>query len=72
MIKNDWISSVDDLQNRKLPNCRSNWGVRIALDIQVYRDVPEGMHPAVGGEGVEILFRVLNRYSGASELTGIP
>ena len=58
--------------DRKLPNCQSSWGVRIGLDIQVYRDVLEGMHPVVGGEGVEILFRVLNRYGEASELTGIP
>ena len=46
--------------------------LRIGLDIQVYRDVLEVIHSAAGGEGVEILFRVLNRYGEASELTGIP
>ena len=68
MAKKSTQISID----RKLPNCRGSWGVRIGSDIQVYRDVLEVIHSAAGGEGVEILFRVLNRYGEASELTGVP
>lgn len=42
------------------------------LDIQVYLDVLELMHTAAGGEGVEVLFRVLNRYRECSEPPVIP
>ncbi len=38
------------------------------LDIQIYLDVMELMHTAAGGEGVQILFRILNRHSEGSEL----
>ena len=31
------------------------------LDIQIYPDVLEFTHSAVGGEGVQVLFRVLGR-----------
>lgn len=38
------------------------------LDIQVYLNVMEIVHAATGGEGVEVLFRVLNCYRECSEL----
>ena len=68
MVKKSTQISID----RKLPNCRGSWGVRIGSDIQVYRDVLEVIHSAAGGEGVEVLFRILNRYRECSELLVIP
>ena len=52
---------------KKLPNCGRSWGVNVRSDIQVYLDVLELVHSAAGGEGVEVLFRVLNRYREGSE-----
>ena len=42
------------------------------LDIQVYLDVLELVHSAAGGEGVEVLFCILNRYREGSETLVIP
>lgn len=38
------------------------------LDIEVYLNILELMHTTGGGEGVEVLFRVLNRDCEGSEL----
>ena len=56
---------------QKLPNCREAVGESM-LDIQVYLNVLELMHSAAGGEGVEVLFRVLNRDCECPELLVIP
>ena len=32
------------------------------LDIEIYLDILEFIHAATSGEGVEVLFRILNRY----------
>ncbi len=42
------------------------------LDIQVYLNIMEIVHSATGGEGVEVLFRVLNRHSECSKPSVIP
>lgn len=44
----------------------------LLLDIQVYLDVMEIVHSAAGGEGVQVLFRILNRYGECPEPTVIP
>ena len=56
----------------KLPNCGRSWGVNVRSDIQVYLGVLELVHSAAGGEGVKVLFRVLNRDCEGSELLVIP
>ena len=38
------------------------------LDIQVYLNVLEFIHATAGGEGVEVLFRILSGHSEGSEL----
>ena len=38
------------------------------LDIEIYRDVLELIHATAGGEGVEILFRILSGHCNGSEL----
>jgi hypothetical protein len=38
------------------------------LDIEIYLDILELIHAATGGEGVEILFRILSGHSESSEL----
>ena len=38
------------------------------LDIEVNLDVLELIHAAAGGEGVEVLFRILSGHSESSEL----
>ena len=38
------------------------------LDIQVCLDVLEFIHATAGGEGVEVLFRILSGHSEGSEL----
>lgn len=57
---------------QKLPNCRSSWGVNVRSDIQIYLDVLELVHSAASGEGVEVLFCILNRDCEGSELLVIP
>ena len=39
----------------------------VRSDIEIYLDILELMHPAGGGEGVEVLFRILNRHGEGSE-----
>lgn len=54
--------------DEKIPNCRlSSWGFIVRSDIEIYLDILELMHPAGGGEGVEVLFRILNRHGEGSE-----
>ena len=38
------------------------------LDIEIYLDVLEFIHTTAGGEGVQILFRILSGHSKGSEL----
>jgi hypothetical protein len=38
------------------------------LDIEIYLNVLEFIHAAAGGEGVEVLFRILSGHSEGSEL----
>ena len=38
------------------------------LDIEIYRDILVFIHATAGGEGVEILFRILSCHSKGSEL----
>ena len=38
------------------------------LDIEIYLDILEFIHATAGGEGVEILFRILSCHSKGSEL----
>ena len=37
-------------------------------DIEIYLDILELIHAAAGGEGVEVLFRILSGHSKGSEL----
>ena len=37
------------------------------LDIEIYLNILELIHSAAGGEGVEVLFRILDRYCESSE-----
>ena len=54
--------------DEKIPNCRlSSWGFIVRSDIEIYLDILELMHPAGGGEGVEVLFRILDRYCESPE-----
>ena len=56
----------------KIPNRRNGWGFSLRLDIEVYLDILELIHATAGGEGVEVLFRVLNRDCEGSESLVIP
>ena len=47
----------------KLPNHGRGWGVHVRSDIEIYLNVLELIHAAAGGEGVEILFRILSGHS---------
>ena len=38
------------------------------LDIEIYLNVLEFIHAAPGGEGVQVLFRILSGHSEGSEL----
>ena len=38
------------------------------LDIEIYLNILELIHSAAGGEGVEVLFRILSGHSEGSEL----
>lgn len=38
------------------------------LDIEIYLDILELIHATAGGEGVEVLFRILSGHSKGSEL----
>ena len=38
------------------------------LDIEIYRDILVFIHATAGGEGVEILFRILSGHCNGSEL----
>ena len=58
--------------DEKIPNCGRSWGFIVRSDIEVYLDILELMHPAGGGEGVQVLFRILNCHSEGSELPVIP
>ena len=40
----------------------------LCLDIEIYLNVLELIHATAGGEGVKILFRILNCHSKGSEL----
>ena len=42
------------------------------LDIEVYLNLLELIHAAAGGEGVQVLFRILNRDCKGSESLVIP
>ena len=44
----------------------------VSSDIEIYLDILELMHPAGGREGVEVLFRILNRHGEGSESSVIP
>ena len=44
----------------------------VRSDIEIYLDILELMHPAGGREGVEVLFRILNRHGEGSESSVIP
>ena len=37
------------------------------LDIEIYLDILEFIHATAGGEGVEVLFRILSCHSEGSE-----
>ena len=39
------------------------------LDIEIYLDILEFIHATAGGEGVEVLFRILSGHSKGSELS---
>ena len=39
------------------------------LDIEIYLDVLEFIHATAGGEGVQVLFRILSGHSEGSELS---
>lgn len=52
----------------KNPRFMMNRGFNVVRsDIEIYLDILELMHPAGGGEGVEVLFRILNRHGEGSE-----
>ena len=38
------------------------------LDIEIYLDILKLIHAATGGEGVQVLFRILSCHSKGSEL----
>lgn len=60
-------------QRRKNPQLlHRSWGFKCRSNIQVYLDILELIHSAAGGEGVEVLFRILNRYREGSESLVIP
>ena len=60
--ENDSKKEHTNLHGWKNPHLRwSRWGFNLRSDIEVYLDVLELIHSAAGGEGVEVLFRVLNR-----------
>ena len=42
------------------------------LDIEIYLDILEFIHATAGGEGVQVLFCILNRYREGSEMLVIP
>ncbi len=67
----DFIKKQYLYVQNKLPNCREAVGESM-LDIQIYLDVMEIVHSAAGGEGVKVLFCVLNRYGERSKLPVIP
>ena len=52
----------------KLPNHGRGWGVHVRSDIEIYLNILELIHAAAGGEGVEVLFRILSGHSKGSEL----
>ena len=39
----------------------------VALDIEIYLNVTEPMHPSQGRDGIQIRFRILLRYCEGSE-----
>ena len=45
-----------------------NRGFNFRSDIEIYLDILELIHSAAGGEGVEVLFRILDRYWESPEL----
>ena len=53
--------------DEKIPNCGRSWGFIVRSDIEVYLDILELMPPAGGREGVQVLFRILNRHGEGSE-----
>ena len=57
-------SSID----AKLPNHFGGWGVHVRSDIEIYLNILELIYAAAGGEGVEVLFRILSGHSKGSEL----
>ncbi len=54
------------------PRFVMNRGFSLRSDIQIYLDVLELMHAAAGGEGVKVLFRILNRDRECPELLVTP
>ena len=55
-----------DSYKRKNPQPRkSGWGS--VLDIEIYLNVTEPMHPSQGRDGIQIRFRILLRYCKGSE-----
>ena len=51
--------------NAKIPNRPSGWGS--VLEIEIYPNVTEPMHPSQGRDGIQIRFRILLRYCKGSE-----
>ena len=51
--------------NAKIPNRPSGWGS--VLEIEIYLNVTEPMHPSQGRDGVHVRFRILLRYCKGSE-----
>ena len=48
-----------------------NRGFNVRSDIEIYLNILELIHSAAGGEGVEVLFRILNRHGEGSESSEI-
>ena len=51
--------------NAQNPNRQSGWGS--VLDIEIYLNVTEPMHPSQRRDGIQIRFRILLRYCKGSE-----
>ena len=54
------------LLRQKLPNCGEAVG-ELRLDIEIYLKVLEAVHAAGFGDGVQVLFSILNGYREASK-----
>ena len=63
-----WESLSNSSIDAKLPNHGRGWGVHVRSDIEIYLNILELIHAAAGGEGVEVLFRILSGHSEGSEL----